>query len=153
MIFDNTGTGGSGVSAIVSQVEGASVSSVTSSVGTYDDVFSNTLTTTVTNFLQPNDIITVSATDNSFSRTLTSKIINGNYHFKYFNLTSAKLLDAWQATTSYQEGDLVHVANRVYVAESTGVNTSGSSAPTHTSGSASDGNMLWKYLRLSLIHI
>ena len=57
------------------------------------------------------------------------------------------LTAAW-ATTSYQEGDLVHVANRVYVAESTGVNTSGSSAPTHTSGSASDGNMLWKYLRI-----
>ena len=162
LIFDNTGTGGDGVSAVVSQVEGVPTVSVSAFTGTYNDLFVNILRTSETNFLQPGDTITVSVTDNSATRSLTTKVINGNYHFKYFNLTSAKLLDPWQATTSYVVGDLVYVGNRVYVAApviNSEVNTSGSSAPTHTSGTVSDGGANWTFKRtrtdgnLSLIHI
>mgnify|MGYP007000440854 len=60
-------------------------------------------------FLQVGDSVNVSVTDNAYTRTLTSKIINGNYHFSYFALTSMKLLDAWAATTAYTSGDLVYV--------------------------------------------
>ena len=150
LIFDNTGTGGDGVSAVVSQVEGVPTVSVSAFTGTYNDLFVNILRTSETNFLQPGDTITVSVTDNSATRSLTTKVINGNYHFKYFNLTSAKLLDPWQATTSYVVGDLVYVGNRVYVAApviNSEVNTSGSSAPTHTSGTVSDGGANWTFKR------
>ena len=150
LTFDNTGTGGEGVSAIVSQVEGVPTVSVSAFTGTYSDLFINIVRTSTPNFLQAGDTITVSVPDNSATRNLTSKVINGNYHFNYFNLTSAKLLEPWQAATSYVAGDLVHVANRVYVATNVGnseVNTSGSSAPTHMSGTASDGGVNWIYKR------
>ena len=47
-------------------------------------------------------------------------------------------------------GDLVYVGNRVYVAApviNSEVNTSGSSAPTHTSGTVSDGGANWTFKR------
>ena len=144
--FDNTGTGGDGVSAIVSQIEGTTVNSVARFVGTYNDQFVAIVTTANSHLLQVGDRVDIKVTDNAATRTLTSKVINSNYHFKYFDLQSMKLLDAWAGTTAYVEGDLVHVANRVYVAASTG--TSGASSPTHTTGTAGDGVLDWTYLRV-----
>ena len=96
------------------------------------------------------DSVTISATDNSYTRTLKSKVINGNYHFNYFDLSAMSITDAWVTGTAYNTGDLVYVANRVYEAQHP-AGTSGASSLTHTSGTASDGNVSWKYL--SLIHI
>ena len=59
-----------------------------------------------------------------------------------------KITDAWASGTAYNTGDLVYVANRVYEAQHP-AGTSGVSALTHTTGIASDGDVLW----LSLIHI
>ena len=151
--FDNTGTGGDGVSATVSQVEGAIatglqlVYTATSAEG--NNLYYGQVTTATNHLLQVGDSVSVSATDNSFSRTLTSKVINGNYHFKYFNLTSMKLLDAWASGTVYETGDLVNVGNRVYEAVFP-AGTSGANAPSHTSGSAIDGTtgVTWKYIRI-----
>jgi hypothetical protein len=151
--FDNTGTGGEGVSATVAQVEGVAVSSLsnaytaTSALG--NDLYYGNITCGTTHLLQVGDSVVVSATDNSYTRTLKSKIINGNYHFNYFDLNSMTITDAWASGTAYSSGDLVYVANRVYEAQHP-AGTSGASAPTHTSGTATDGvgGVTWKYLRI-----
>ena len=149
--FDNTGTGGEGVSATVSQVEGVAVSSLSNvyeaASSTGNDLYYGNITCDAVHFLQVGDSVVVSATDNSYTRTIKSKIINGNYHFNYFNLNSMKITDAWASGTAYSSGDLVYVANRVYEAQHP-AGTSGASSLTHTSGTASDGNISWKYLRI-----
>ena len=114
LTFDNTGTGGEGVSAIVSQVEGVTANRIGLLGLTYLDRQFGEIYTSSSHFLQPGDKINVSATDNSYTRTITSKVINGNYHFKYFNLRSALLLEPWQSGTAVQSFDAVHVGNRVY---------------------------------------
>ena len=150
LTFDNTGTGGDGISAIVSQVEGVTVTGLnltyTSTSANGNDLYYGELVCSSPHFLQVGDSVTVSATDNSYTRTFTSKIINGNYHFSYFTLTSMKLLDAWAQSTAYTTGDLVYVNNRVYEAQHP-AGTSGTSTLTHTSGTASDGTVSWKYIR------
>ncbi len=149
--FDNTGTGGEGVSATVSQVEGIAVSSLSNvyeaASTTGNDLYYGNITCDAVHFLQVGDSVVVSATDNSYTRTIKSKIINGNYHFNYFDLNSMKITDAWASGTAYSSGDLVYVANRVYEAQHP-AGTSGASSLTHTSGTASDGNISWKYLRI-----
>ena len=151
LTFDNTGTGGDGVSAIVSQVEGGTVSSLANIYGSLTsdglDLYFGQVTTTDFHYLQVGDVINVSATDNSHSRTITSKIINGNYHFSYFALNSMKLLTPWASGVAYQAGDLVHVGNRVYQAQYP-AGTSGSTSLTHTSGAGSDGTVTWDYIRI-----
>ena len=146
--FDNTGTQGEGVSAVVSQVQGIDTESITVAADANTDVYTATVTTSASHFLQANDSVSVSVTDNTFTRTLSTKVINGNYHFNYFALQSMKLLNPWTTGTDYVQGDLVHAANRVYVAASGG--TSAASTPTHTSGTALDGvgGVLWRYLRI-----
>ncbi len=150
LAFDNTGTGGEGVSAIVSQVEGVAASGInlvyasTSLDG--NNLYYGQVVCPTPHYLQVGDTVDISVTDNAHTRTLTTKVINGNYHFKYYNLVSMKLLEAWAATTAYATGDLVHVGNRVYEAMHP-AGTSGSSSPTHTSGSGSDGTVSWKYIR------
>ena len=151
LLFDNTGTGGDGVSAVVSQVEGVTVSTLFNVFGaaTVDgfDIYSGQLVCSTPHLLQVGDSVTVSATDNSFTRDLTTKVINGNYHFKYFNLVSMKLAEAWASGTAYEFGDIVYVGNRVYEAQFPSA-TSGSTTPTHTSGTTTDGGVSWKYLRI-----
>ena len=151
LTFDNTGTGGEGISAIVSQVEGAPVTNLANIYGSLTedglDLYFGQITTDGFHYLQVGDVVNVSATDNSHSRTITSKIINGNYHFSYFALNSMKLLNPWQSGVAYQAGDLVHVGNRVYQAQYP-AGTSGSSSLTHTSGTGSDGTVTWEYIRI-----
>ena len=148
LTFDNSGTGGEGVSAVVSQIEGTTVDSLTNAVLNEDDRYFTTINTSNTHLLQVGDRVSVSVADNSYSRSLKTKIINGNYHFTYFDLQSMKLLDPWATATSYTKQDLVHVANRVYRAAETSTSAASSSnAPTHTSGVASDGSMSWEFVR------
>ena len=55
------------------------------------------------------------------------------------------VIPAWVTGTAYAAGDMVRSSNTVYVATTTG--TSGGTAPTHTSGTASDGGVTWGYRR------
>lgn len=50
----------------------------------------------------------------------------------------------WLASTSYAVGDLVYNNNSKYAATTAG--TSGSTAPSHTSGIASDGSVSWIFV-------
>ena len=150
LTFDNTGTGGEGVSAIVSQVEGAVVTGLQSIYGSTsvdgNNLYYGRILCSTPHYLQVGDSVNVSVTDNSYSRSLTTKTINGNYHFEYFNLVSMKITDAWSNGTAYETGDLVYVNNRVYEAAYP-AGTSGSTSLTHTSGTATDGTVSWKYIR------
>ena len=150
LVFDNTGTGGDGISAIVSQVEGAVVTVLPSGQYTSGplgrDLYFGLLNTATPHYLQVGDQITISATNNAFTKTFTTKVINGNYHFSYVTLDSMKLTDAWASGTAYASGDLVYANNRVYEAQHPN-GTSGSTTPTHTSGTATDGGVNWKYIR------
>ena len=50
----------------------------------------------------------------------------------------------WAATTAYALNAYVYANNRVYRADTAG--TSGSTPPSHTSGTASDGTVVWMYI-------
>lgn len=52
---------------------------------------------------------------------------------------------AWVATTAYTVGTLVYANGNVYICTVAG--TSGSTAPSHTSGIATDGTVTWSYKR------
>ena len=145
MIFDNTGTGGEGVSAVVAQVQGETANSLAMAVGATSDVYTATINTAGFHYLQPGDAINVSVEDNVYTRIIKSKIINSKYHFNYFGVSSMKLIAAYANTTAYTQGDLIYVADRVYQAALSG--TSSSTAPTHESGTLTDGSMPWTYLR------
>lgn len=56
---------------------------------------------------------------------------------------------AWVASTAYTVGKQVNVNNNVY--ECTVAGTSGTTAPSHTSGEAVDGTVTWKYIDLLAI--
>ena len=142
--FDNTGTGGEGVSAIVSAIEGTTVNNISMFEVTGENRYFATVNTSENHYLQVGDSQVISVSDNLYTRSLTVKIIGGRYHFKYADMRTMKLVAAYQNTTAYNLGDLIYVQDRVYLA-STG--TSGSSAPTHESGTVSDGSMDWTYLR------
>lgn len=49
----------------------------------------------------------------------------------------------WAASTAYVVGDVAVSGTHVYVCETAG--SSGDAAPDHTSGTASDGTVTWKY--------
>ncbi len=51
---------------------------------------------------------------------------------------------AWAATTAYAVGAQVNTGNKVY--ECTVAGTSSSTAPTHSTGTATDGTVTWKYV-------
>ena len=147
LIFDNTTAGGDGISATVSSVVGSDVSSLNFAVDD-DDVVTATLTSASKHYLVGGDQLTIAISDNSYTRTLKSKIISSKYHFEYFDLVSMKLIAGWANSTAYAKNDLVYVANRVYKAAAAGTSDSGAgNAPTHLSGTVSDGNLSWTYVR------
>ena len=78
LLFDNTGTGGDGVSAVVSQVEGVTANGLQNiyAAASVDgnNLYYGQVTTGSPHLLQVGDSVTVSATDNSYSRSLTTKI-------------------------------------------------------------------------------
>ena len=145
LLFDNTGTGGEGVSGVVSSITGEVVNSLANSVGAQTDLYTTTISTADNHYLVVGDQIVVSIADNAFERTIKTKVISSKYYFEYFSLTSMKLIAPYANTTAFAGGDIIYVSDRVYKAVATG--TSASTAPTHTSGTASDGSMSWRYLR------
>ena len=149
LLFDNTGTNGDGVSGVVSTVEGVLATGITNAVSSFNDIYTTTVATSTNHYLLPGDQVTVSVADNSNTRTINTKIYNNKYYFKYYDLQSIKLIGAWTNSTAYNQEDLVYVDNRVYKAASSGTSDSDvANAPTHTSGSVSDGNLVWTYVRL-----
>jgi hypothetical protein len=51
----------------------------------------------------------------------------------------------WTASTDYAASQYVSYNNNIYK-NNGGANTSGATAPTHTTGSASDGTISWTYV-------
>lgn len=63
----------------------------------------------------------------------------------YFTVTTpGYLAPDWAATTAVKSGEMRKNASKVYYASAAG--TTGATAPTHTSGSASDDTVTWVYL-------
>ncbi len=145
LVFDETNTGGSGLSAVISGVTGSTVSSISYATDA-DDVTSVTVSTTDNHYVKVDDTITVSVGDNGFEKTINVQVYDNKYWFEYFTLNSAKMLTEWTTSTAYDQGDLVYNGNNVYRAAAAG--TSGATAPTHTSGSVGDGVITWKWERL-----
>ena len=147
LLFDNTDTGGAGVSATISTVTGEPVSTLNYVVND-EDVTIATLTTTNNHYLVGGDQITVSIGDNAYEREIKSYLYNSKFYFKYFDLVSYDFITEWTNSTAYTKFDLVFVANRVYQATETATSDSdANNAPTHVSGTVSDGTMSWKYIR------
>ena len=119
----------------MSSINGETVNSLANTVGAQSDLYSTTISTAENHYLVVGDQIVVSVTDNTFERTIKTKIINSKYYFEYFSLTSMKLITPYANTTAFVQGDIIYVADRVYKAAASA--TSGSSAPTHTSGTTS----------------
>jgi hypothetical protein len=63
-------------------------------------------------------------------------------HFRYKTTTCA-LPKTWTASTAFLAGDYCSYDANIYT--STAGGTTGSTAPTHTTGSASDGGITWTY--------
>ena len=68
--FDNTGTGGEGVSGVVSSITGEVVNSLANSVGAQTDLYTTTISTADNHYLVVGDQIVVSIADNAFERTI-----------------------------------------------------------------------------------
>lgn len=65
--------------------------------------------------------------------------------------TAGYLAQAWAATTAYTVGTIRKAGGRVYTCTAAG--TSGAVAPSHTSGSATDGSVTWSYLGVEGIFV
>ena len=147
LIFDEENTGGSGLSAVISAVEGVTTSTATF-VANDDDVSVVTLTTTDNHYVKIGDLVTTQVEDNTYEREIGVKIIGNKYYFDYFGLQSAKLMRQWQTGVSYTVNDLVY--NGIYVYEAQNTGTSGATSPTHNNGTVIDGvgGVEWKYIRV-----
>ena len=147
LVFDETNTGGSGLSGVISAVEGVPTSTLNYTVDE-DDITTATITTTESHYVKQGDLITVSLGNNDYERTFNVKVINNKYNFNYFNLQSAKLMSEWTTATSYDQGDLVFNGVNVYRAKAAG--TSGATVPVHTEGTVIDGigGVEWEYQRV-----
>ena len=147
LVFDETGTEGTGLSGVVSGVTGVPVNTITYAVDE-DDVTTVTVSTTENHYVKQDDLITVSVNNNLSQKDIAVQIYNNKYYFKYFNLQSAKLMQEWATATSYSQGDLVY--NGIYVYRAKAAGTSGATAPTHISGTVIDGigGVEWEYQRI-----
>ena len=67
LLFNNTGTGGEGVSGVVSSINGETVNSLANTVGAQSDLYSTTISTAENHYLVVGDQIVVSVTDNTLS--------------------------------------------------------------------------------------
>ena len=145
LVFDETNTGGSGLSGVISSVTGVPVNTLTFAVDN-DDKSTVTISTTENHYVKVGDLITPKVGNNDYTKNITVQVYNDDYYFKYFNLQSAKLMSEWQTATAYDQGDLVYNGVSVYRAKAAG--TSGATAPTHTTGTVTDGVVEWEYQRV-----
>lgn len=67
---------------------------------------------------------------------------------QFINSFSKSNYDVWQTGTAYTAGDVAVNGSYKYIATTAG--TSGAIAPTHTSGSASDGGVTWLFVEVSI---
>ena len=88
LVFDETGTGGSGISARVSKISGTDTNSIAYGVNSTTDIITGTITTGSAHYLKLGDTVDISIGDNEYTRELDVKIINDKYHFKYFDVTN-----------------------------------------------------------------
>ena len=88
LIFDETGTGGSGISARISKISGSGTSAIVSAVNSTTDVITGTITTESAHYLKLGDTVDIAIGDNQYTREIDTKIIYDKYHFKYFDLTN-----------------------------------------------------------------
>ena len=92
LIFDETGTGGSGISARISRITGAAVNTLSYSVDSTTDVITGTMGTADAHYIKPDEGIDISIGNNLITRDIKTKVITTNnvdvYHFKYFDLTN-----------------------------------------------------------------
>ena len=88
LIFDETGTGGSGISARVSKVSGTNTNAIAYAVNSTTDIITGTITTGSAHYLKIGDTVDIAIGDNEYTREIDVKIINDKYHFKYFDLTN-----------------------------------------------------------------
>ena len=92
LIFDETGTGGSGISARISRITGAAVNTLSYSVDSTTDVITGTMGTADAHYIKPGEGIDISIGNNLITRDIKTKVITTNnvdvYHFKYFDLTN-----------------------------------------------------------------
>ena len=89
LIFDETGTGGSGISARVSKVSGSTMNALAFSVNSTTDIITGTITTGDPHYIKGGDTVDISIGDNEYVREIDVKIINDKYHFKYFEIGRA----------------------------------------------------------------
>ena len=87
LIFDEAGTGGSGVSARVSRISGSTTNALAFSVNSTTDIITGLITTGDAHYIKQGDTVDVAIGNNEYTRELDTKIINDKYHFKYFDLT------------------------------------------------------------------
>ena len=88
LIFDETSTGGSGVSARVSRISGSTTNALAFSVNSTTDIITGSITTGDTHYIKVGDTVDVAIGNNQYTRELDVKVINDKYHFKYFDLTN-----------------------------------------------------------------
>lgn len=65
-------------------------------------------------------------------------------HLRKYATWAAKDYEIWATGKAFSTGDYTITSGRTYVAASTG--TAGSTQPTHTSGTVSDGGVNWTYV-------
>ena len=88
LVFDETGTGGSGISARVSLIAGETSNTLTYAVDSTTDAITAELTTASAHYVKIDDAIDITIGDNEITREIDVKIIGDKYHFKYFDLSN-----------------------------------------------------------------
>lgn len=75
-----------------------------------------------------------------------ARVFNAN---QFLNLFSGGSVAIWNSGTVYSNNDIVINNSREYVATTSG--TSGATPPTHTTGSLSDGGVIWQHVKPALV--
>jgi len=87
-----------------------------------------------------------------FGGTAQNNAVSGNYvdddqdtPTQYYGISlGAAAYGNWVTATAYSSGAYVRSSNKLY--QSTGAGTSGATAPTHSSGTVSDGGVSWTFI-------
>jgi len=82
--------------------------------------------------------VTITASASLFASTDVGRLI------RFREIVEAEH-DAWVASTSYAQNDLVRFNGNVYKKTDSGTDTSGATPPVHTSGSKAYGDITWEF--------